>query len=595
MRADKQESDSRLFSCSTPRRAGLVAGLIHGLLLALAFPPIGWYGLIFLAPLPLVWVSWACRSKPLIAAFWVGLGMMPWWSLAHVWVASISALGFFPLAALMSGYTMLAVWASARMLRRWPALLWLWPIIWVGVEFFRGVVFLHGYPWYLLAHPLADAPLLSWPAAYLGTFTVSIMVALPATALMAWFTRRRTQACALAAAALAWPVIGLAVNPWPDASETLRVAIVQTNVPQSTKVAWTAEQRYNDWQRMRDLIVYASQLEPDLIVLPEAMMPGMTLDADSYRVEVKADLYWRRTAPDGVPEDIAATMLTEELIIFQRMLDVPILIGGAAYDNLQIVEQEQGGYRYESDARYNSVFVIDRGVPPTKRYDKVLLTPFGETMPYISASKWLETKLLGFGARGMLFDLKPGEKLEPVEVRLPNRETVRIATPVCFEATMPWVCRRLVGTDPSVVMIINLTNDGWFGSWTPGREHHLLSARWRSIETGVSMVRAANTGISSVFDERGQIIALGVLDPETGREVLDLADGVRVVDVPISDGRTPYTRIGDIVGWLSLAAAAVLLGLTFTPGQGKDRSEDHGTEPERDDRRSDEHPRETES
>lgn len=578
-----------------PRRAGLVAGLIHGLLLALAFPPIGLYGLVFLAPLPLVWVSWSCRSKPLVAAFWVGLGMMPWWALAHIWVASISTLGFFPLAALMSGYTMLAVWISARVLRRWPALIFLWPIVWVGVEFFRGVIFLHGYPWYLLAHPLADAPLLSWPAAFVGTFAVSLLVAVPATAVIAWVTNHRRQGVVLAAVALAWPIIGLAVNPWPGASSTLRIAIVQTNVPQSLKVAWTAEQRYDDWQRMRDLIIEASRHEPDLIVLPEAMSPGMTLDADAYRVELEADLYWRRVAPDGVPENISATMLTEELVIFQRMLDTPILIGGAAYDNLQIVEQEQGGYRYESDARYNSVFVIDRGVPPTERYDKVLLTPFGETMPYISASKWLEKRLLGFGARGMMFDLAPGKKLEPIEVRLRDGKEIRIATPVCFEATMPWVCRRLVGTDPSVALMINLTNDGWFGTWTPGREHHLLSARWRSIETGVSMVRAANTGISSVFDERGRVLALGARDPITGLEVLDQGAGVRVVDVPISDGRTPYTRIGDIVGWVCLAASGVLLGLTFTPSGGKDRSEDHGREPEGGERRSHEQPQETES
>ncbi len=595
MRADKPESDSRWFQCSAPRRAGLIVGLVHGLILVLAFPPIGWYGLIFLAPLPLVWVSWACRAKPLVTAFWVGLGMLPWWTLAHVWVASVSALGFFPLAALMSGYTMLAVWTGARVLRRWPALIALWPILWVGVEFFRGVIFLHGYPWYLLAHPLADAPLLSWPAAYLGTFTVSMLVAVPAAAVVAWFVRRPMQALALAALALVWPIVGLMVDPWPEAAKTLRIGIVQTNVPQSTKIAWTAEQRYNDWQQMRDLIVYASKQEPDLIVLPEAMSPGMTLDAESLRTEVETDLYWNRTAPDGVLETISATMLTEELIIFQRMLDVPILIGGAAYDNLQIVRQKQGGYRYESDARYNSVFVIDHGLPPTQWYEKVLLTPFGETMPYISASKWLEKRLLGFGARGMAFDLAPGKKLEPVEVRLRDGRLVRIATPVCFEATMPWVCRKLVGTDAGVAMIINLTNDGWFGRWTPGREHHLLSARWRSIETGVSMVRVANTGISSVFDERGRVIALGVLDPATGREVLDQAPGVRVVDVPISDGRTPYTRIGDIVGWISLAVSAVLLGLTFTPRRGKDRSEDHGIEPEGGERRSHENPQETES
>lgn len=567
--------ESPWLSCRTPRRAAIFAGLLHGLMLALAFPPIGLYGFVFVAPLPLVWVCYACRARPLVASFWVGVGMLPWWGLAHIWIASVTSFGFVPLAIALSAYTMAAVWISARVLRSWPALVGLWPVLWVGVEFLRGVVLFDGYPWYLLAHPLADATVIVWPAAIAGTFAVSLLAAAPATALVAWRSGHRRQALLLACAALLWSAFGLIVDPWPSASETIRVGIVQTNVAQDRKIAWSAEQRYNDWLRMQDLIVRVARDAPDVIVLPEAMAPGMTLDPPSLRTEIEADLFWARTAPDGVRERISATMITEEMLILQRMVGVPILIGAAAYDNLRIVEANVG-FNYESDARYNSAFVIDAGLPPAERYDKVLLTPFGETMPYISASAWLERQLLGFGASGMQFDLEPGGRLEPVTVRLGDGGTVKIATPICFEATMPWVCRRLVGTDAAIM--INLTNDGWFGGWTPARQHHLLCARWRSIETGVAMVRSANTGISSVFDQRGRVIALGVVDPDTGETVLDLGDGVRAVDVPVADGRTFYTRIGDILGWICLAATAALGGLSFTPIARKGRSDGQADE-----------------
>ncbi len=589
--ADATNTSTR-HHASRPRLTGLVAGLLHGLLLALAFPPAGFYGFVLIAPLPLFWACWRGRDKPLVVAFWIGVGVMPWWGLAHIWITAVSALGFFPLAALLSGYTMLCAWCIARLLRRSLSWIWAVPLIWVGVEFLRGVALFHGYPWYLLAHPFADALVLAWPAAFIGTFGVSLLAAVPATAIIAWLSRKRTTVVAFAVSAVAWPLVGLFVNPWPTSSSVLKVAIIQTNVAQNRKIAWSAEQRYNDWQRMRDLIVHAAGLEPDVIVLPEAMTPGMTLDPASLRTETEEDLYWARESPDGVDERISATMLTEELLIYQRMLGIPILIGGAAYDNLDIVEREQGGFRYQSDARYNTVFVIEDGLPPTERYDKVMLTPFGETMPYISASPWLERQLLSFGAEGMQFDLAPGERLEPVSMHTPSGEQIQLATPICFEATMPWVCRRLVGTEPGVAAMINLTNDGWFGSWDPARLHHLLCARWRSIETGVAMVRCANTGISCVIDQRGKIISIGVLDPRTSEEVLSLGDGVRLVEVPIADGRTPYTRIGDIVGWICLVGCGILLGLTFTPIRPNNRSEDRSGEPERGEHRSGTSPKE---
>lgn len=535
--------------------------------MALAYPPVWLWGMVFLAPLPLVWVSWFARRTPATTAFWCAIGVCPWWALAHIWVARVSAFGLVPLVIALSACTGLAVWAAALTHRRLAWSLALWPVIWVGVDFFRGEILANGYPWYFLAHPLADQRWLSWPAAVVGTFGVSLLVTLPAVALVAWVLGRRRTAVGLAAVCIVWASAGLVVHPWPAPVGSIRVGVVQTNVPQSVKIDWSMGQRYEDWQAMRRLIVAAGKERPDVIVLPEAMSPGWTLDAVSLAHERGMMLDFVRQGPDGVLERYPVTEMADELIVLQGALDIPILIGGPGYRNLRIRPDEHGAFWFDADEKFNSVFLVEHGRAPTKQYDKVALTPFGEYMPYISAWPWLERRLLGLGASGMSFELDRGHSYRPMEVVLEDGRAIEMATPVCFEATMPSVCRRLVGRPGSAEVMMNLTNDGWFGAWMPGREHHMLTARWRCIELGVPMVRSANTGICAAFDEQGRLVGQGVVDPATGTGGLAMLEGIALYEVPLVEGRTIYAGIGDILGWGCLASTGGLVLLAALRGR----------------------------
>ncbi|MGL5113922.1 MAG: nitrilase-related carbon-nitrogen hydrolase, partial [Beijerinckiaceae bacterium] len=67
-------------------------------------------------------------------------------------------------------------------------------------------------------------------------------------------------------------------------------------------------------------------------------------------------------------------------------------------------------------------------------------------------------------------------------------------------------------------VLLNVTNDGWFGQ-TFGPHQHLAQARIRSIEQGLPMIRAANTGISAIIDPYGRLtqsLPLGVQGVITG-------------------------------------------------------------------------------
>ena len=188
------------------------------------------------------------------------------------------------------------------------------------------------------------------------------------------------------------------------------------------------------------------------------------------------------------------------------------------------------------------------------RYDKIVLTPFGEIMPWLSSVPALQQFLLNLGAAGMSFDLASGQTATVFEFSTADGQRVRAVTPICFEATVPWLNRRLVygsGGPRRADLMVSPSNDGWFGRFAGGREFHLLFARWRCVELGVPMVRAVNTGVTCAIDPAGRVVrAFGPND----------TDGVLVVDVPVPDPsrETFYARHGDVAAWSSVGLSGVL-------------------------------------
>jgi len=131
-----------------------------------------------------------------------------------------------------------------------------------------------------------------------------------------------------------------------------------------------------------------------------------------------------------------------------------------------------------------------------------------------------------------------------------------IATPICFEATKPALCRWLVrqaGSAPHI--LINLTNDGWFGAFDAARWQHMQISRWRAVELDTPVVRAANTGVSAAIDARGRVLKAGV----DGMDRRTQVDGVLTTDILLDGSPTIYARSGDVLGWSSLVATGLLL------------------------------------
>ncbi len=171
---------------------------------------------------------------------------------------------------------------------------------------------------------------------------------------------------------------------------------------------------------------------------------------------------------------------------------------------------------------HNSIFLVHKGAV-AGRYDKVHLMPFAEVVTPT-----------------------PGSDVVPY---LPGRRLLRlrgaigeIGSFVCFEAMYPELIRRLA--DPGAELLVNLSNDRWFGHAASAR-HHLDLASVRAIENRRYLVRAASTGISSVVDPYGQPVALSAF----GRP------DVLIAEVRRGRTRTPYHRWGDAPAWAAVAVA----------------------------------------
>ncbi|HEX2486837.1 MAG TPA: apolipoprotein N-acyltransferase [Myxococcota bacterium] len=345
-------------------------------------------------------------------------------------------------------------------------------------------------PWALIAHPLAPAPQLLQTAALGGAYAPGLAVAATGAGLGLALSHRR--ALPLVAPALLWALaLGYAAlgGTGSTGDAALRVGIVQAAVPQRERFqAGSALRNTLHHAQLTDRL--AAQAGPlDLVVWSET-----AVDEDLARAPDLGELLRRTAAAAGAP-----------------------IVTGAP--------------RTTSRGLENAVVLVDRG-GVRDVYAKQALVPFAEYDPPLLG---LMAPLLGPVTAGTPY--APGVDARPLAGPLP------LATPVCFEITMPGLMRRFRAAGAELV--VNLSNDAWFGrSGYP--EAHLQHAVLRAIELRSFVVRGTNTGISAVIDPAGRVRArLGVFEEGT------LVDDVRAAGPP-----PPYALLGNGPVLLLLAACA---------------------------------------
>jgi apolipoprotein N-acyltransferase len=491
-----------------------IAGvLLSALLYALAFPPMGWSALAWLALVPLLLVV---RDQSPRSAFYFGclfgyaFGWSTMWALAEAaaryfelpLAAGIAGVGlyYFTIAGIPCGVFCLGAHTVLRT-RTFSTSLWAIPAMWVGAELVRGRLFMQ--PWALFGYSQHDEVALLQVATWTGVYGVSFVLAMANVGLAEaahslrrgpsmWSPLRLLLAPAgVVAAVYVGGTAAMRMDHGPQGNPR-RVAIVQTNIAPSLR--WTRS--YINSQiaaHLRATNDVASSAHPDLIVWPESAVPR-----------------YLETEP-GLSEVIRRTA---------RQHGADLLFGVP---------------RYQDGQSFNSVRLITAAGHDGGHYDKQRLVPLAEERP----------TLFSGGPAEDPESFVPG-KASPV-----LESFARLGISVCHEIIHPDLVDDAVRQGAE--LLINVANDGWVGNLSTGAaEQHLSMAVFRAIETRRFLVRAAITGVSAVIDPYGRMVG----------SVPAGEAGVLVASVRGRTAITFYTRFGDVFASLCLAA-----GLTFLAAQ----------------------------
>lgn len=494
------------------RLARLGAAAVSGLLLVLAFPPVG---LWWCAPIAVAGLTLAVRGSRLLPAAGTGfvfgavffVGLMPWLRVvgpdAWVLLSLFSACYLAVLAAAVSLVQRLAAWPL------WVACLW------VLEELVRGRFPFGGFPWGRLAFSQSDSPLTALVSLG-GTALLTFAVALAGT-LLAWCavrvrrTRRVDLRLVAAVAGCAVLVlVGLAV-PLPSATatdhgRTVTAAVVQGNVPRTGLDAFDQRETVlrNHVQASAHLaadVAAGRTPQPDLVVWPEN-----SSDIDPFY-------------------DPAAYQMISNAV---DALGVPTLVGlvVAAPDPTKVE---------------NEGVVWSPGTGPGQTYVKRHPVPFGEYVPF-------RHLLSTFVSR---FDRVPRDFQAGTKPGLLQVGPARLGDVICFEVAYDGVVRDVVRDGADVLAV--QTNNATYGR-TGQVEQQLAMSRLRAVEHGRAVLVAATSGISAIIAPDGSILAQA---PEFTQDSL-------VERVPLRTALTWADRLTVWPEWLlamlGLAAVVVAAG-----------------------------------
>ena len=361
------------------------------------------------------------------------------------------------------------------------------PALWVLLEWLRGLLFT-GLPWLVMGYSqAADSPLAGY-APLLGVYGVSLIVAVSAGLLvLLWQMRWSMQGkIAFGILSLLWlGGVALRAVEWTQPQgEPLKVSLLQGNIDQGVK--FEESNLVGTIETYRRL---AQSSDARLIVMPETALHLLREDSPENYIH----LLRNHVIPNAGD----------------------LLIG--------LFERDRGLY-------YNSVVTL--GSSTSQSYRKNHLVPFGEFIPLRPVLGWLINDLLHIP---MSDQARGGDRQQVMQVA-----GQRVAVNICFEDAFG---EEIIRYLPEATLLVNVTNDAWYGKSPAAMQHNQIS-QMRALETGRMMLRATNTGVTSIIGTDGRVLQM----------LPQHEEGVLTGMVQGYSGSTPYVRWGN-------AAMLVLLAL----------------------------------
>lgn len=433
----------------------IIAALLLGALLPLAFAPLEWSWLAILIPCGLIFVweySRSMREAALIGfafglaffatgVYWIyysiyTYGHSPLWLAWFLMLLLCMVLALFPAVL---GLLLRLIPASKSM-----RYLLLYPSLWTLLEGIRAIIG-SGFPWLSLGYSQNDSFLAGF-APFVGVYGLSWLCIFLGALLYIAYQKRRIMPIIIFIGIYALG-FGLKQIDWgTDNPPLLSVALVQGNVTQDTK--------WDPWQLPNNINHYLNMTEPylgntDLVIWPEAAIPA------NIRY-VKPTL----NHMDTVLKQNHTTLLTGI---------------GDSDDNQQ--------------SYYNALILLG---PSQGLYYKRHLVPFGE---YLPLQRWL-SKLLEYWQL-------PNASLSagPMKATALNVNGIDVAPFICYEIIFPGLVRQSL---PRAQVLVTISDDAWFGD-SSALSQHLQMAQMRSLEMARPQLFVSNSGITAIIDFQGTV------------------------------------------------------------------------------------------
>ncbi|MCQ2053675.1 MAG: apolipoprotein N-acyltransferase [Fibrobacter sp.] len=455
------------------RRALLLSAIAWGLF-AFAFPPLplGPAALLLLVPWFIV-LNRYTRGQAIFATFWSG---MLYNTINYYWIYNVMnvetapsgliCFGVMLLIAYFSAYSVLAafIYSLAREIKikghAW--LLILYPIFYAGLEMTRT----RGdfaFPWSHLGYTLGSNLELLQMLSFIGIFGYTILIIasnmIVAKALERPGIKSKWPIFAPVAIFLALLIHGSIVLSRPEAQpfygidneNSPNIAMIQPSIKQGEK--WSKARFYSITTKTFGMINDSVHPGTNIIILAETAIPDHI-----------------RRQPATI----------DQLFDLSKKHHAAILTGA-----LDFKRNPKGSPRkYDI---YNASFLFSEDYPSYQRYIKKHLVPFSERIPFDEIFPILNYVDLGEG------DFVPGKET-------PVYEPYKWTPFICYDAIFGDLVRESINAGSR--LMVNITNDGWFGRSTAPFQH-LNLVRYRAIENGIPAARLANSGISSFIDQYG--------------------------------------------------------------------------------------------
>lgn len=329
-------------------------------------------------------------------------------------------------------------------------------ISWAVIEFFIPKLF----PWDY-AHTLQSFPYLVQIADIGGTALVSFVLIFLCTLLLKYIlidfkVKALAVAVLVAAITLQYGYVRFAdFSQYTTAlnSPRLNVSLVQGNISvfekNQQKFLYSNIQTYLD---QTESAIRRNQ--PDLIIWPESAISS--------------------------PLDIRLKVATDSALL-PDISGVNYLLGSLTQD-------------FQEDKIMNSALAVNSNLQHFDVYHKKILMPFGEYIPFSSIFPFLKDFNQGLanftaGTRQSVFNYGSGIYIAPL---------------ICYEDLLPALSIKAV--DNQANLLVNLTNDAWFGKSVAAEQHNLI-ASYRAIENRRFLLRSTNTGLTTAIDLNGQLVA----------------------------------------------------------------------------------------